>query len=89
MTPVLAGAGRIVSVTFLPVWSPTPVACTIRFNVRCLIIILSRNIIRPTNYYTYNWQDSLAQKAEMPIFLTINQPVFLRKQGYLNNLALC
>ena len=34
--PVSGAAGRNVRVTLLPLWSPTPVALTIVFRVRCL-----------------------------------------------------
>ena len=36
--PVLAGAGRNPSVTFLPLCKPTPVTLTELFKVRCLTI---------------------------------------------------
>ena len=34
--PVSGAAGRNVGVTLLPLWSPTPVALTMVFRVRCL-----------------------------------------------------
>src|SRR5699024_9822841 len=86
--PVFAGAGTKVICTLCPECKPIPVACTVFFNVRCLIIKY------PPVTYPPKWPDlnqvQLGFNASIIMVcrqfrLLFNQPAYAKRQEYLSN----